>query len=173
MRIMLTLIDREEISRGLAEDLLFAEIAVGIGRDPSVQRDRAGAEHGDPNEGLKLLQVGTVTALDIPPDEQRAVVVGGSSKAAVQAIALVDSATALADLDEPEKAKTELARSRELWSPTRADSNGDLDRPWTARPQSSNSPRVGWTRRNRSPRRRCAAGKVLVIRWAPPTPAPS
>ena len=36
MRIMLTLIDREEISRGLAEDLLFAEIAVRIGRDPSV-----------------------------------------------------------------------------------------------------------------------------------------
>ena len=36
MRIMLTLMDREEISRGLAEDLLFAEIAVRIGRDPSV-----------------------------------------------------------------------------------------------------------------------------------------
>jgi IS30 family transposase len=28
----LTLIDREEISRGLAEDLLFAEIALRIGR---------------------------------------------------------------------------------------------------------------------------------------------
>ena len=36
MRIMLTLIDQEEISRGLAEDLLFAEIAVRIGRDRSV-----------------------------------------------------------------------------------------------------------------------------------------
>ena len=97
----------------------------------AVALNRAGlatVEHGDPNEGLKLLQVGTVTALDIPPDD-RAVVVGGSSKAAVQAIALVDSATALADLDEPEKAKAELARSRELWQPTRADSNGDLDRP--------------------------------------------
>jgi len=33
---MLTLIARQEISRGLAEDLLFAEIAVRIGRDPSV-----------------------------------------------------------------------------------------------------------------------------------------
>ena len=33
MRIMLTLNDREEISRGLAEDLLFAEIALRIGRD--------------------------------------------------------------------------------------------------------------------------------------------
>lgn len=36
MRIMLTLIDWEEISRGLAEDLLFAEITLRIGRDPSV-----------------------------------------------------------------------------------------------------------------------------------------
>ena len=45
MRIMLTLIDREEISRGLAEDLLFAEIAVRIGRDPSVV-SRDVARHG-------------------------------------------------------------------------------------------------------------------------------
>ena len=98
----------------------------------AVALNRAGlatVEHGDPNEGLKLLQVGTVTALDIPPDEPRAVRVGGSGRAAVQAIALVDSATALADLDEPEKANTELARSRELWQPTPADTHGDLDRP--------------------------------------------
>ncbi len=33
---MLTLIDREKISRGLADDLLFAEIAVRISRDRSV-----------------------------------------------------------------------------------------------------------------------------------------
>ena len=45
MRIMLTLIDREEISRGLAEDLLFAEIALRIGRDPSVV-SRDVARHG-------------------------------------------------------------------------------------------------------------------------------
>ena len=45
MRIMLTLMDREEISRGLAEDLLFAEIAVRIGRDPSVV-SRDVARHG-------------------------------------------------------------------------------------------------------------------------------
>ena len=45
MRIMLTLIDREEISRGLAEDLLFTEIAVRIGRDPSVV-SRDVARHG-------------------------------------------------------------------------------------------------------------------------------
>ena len=42
---MLTLIDREEISRGLAEDLLFAEIALRIGRDPSVV-SRDVARHG-------------------------------------------------------------------------------------------------------------------------------
>jgi len=98
----------------------------------AVALNRAGlatVEHGDPNEGLKLLQVGTVTALNIPQDEPRAVVVGGSGKAAVQAIALVDSATALADLDEPEKAKAELARSRELWQPNPTDTHGDLDRP--------------------------------------------
>ena len=45
MSIMLTLIDREEISRGLAEDLLFAEIAVRIGRDSSVV-SRDVARHG-------------------------------------------------------------------------------------------------------------------------------
>ena len=46
MRIMLTLIDREEISRGLAEDLLFAEIALRIGRDPSVvSRDAVSYTH--------------------------------------------------------------------------------------------------------------------------------
>ena len=45
VRIMLTLIDREEISRGLAEDLLFTEIAVRIDRDPSVV-SRDVARHG-------------------------------------------------------------------------------------------------------------------------------
>jgi IS30 family transposase len=33
---MLTLLDREEISRGLAEDLELKEIAARVGRDPSV-----------------------------------------------------------------------------------------------------------------------------------------
>jgi hypothetical protein len=36
VRMMLTLCDREEISRGLAEGLEFQEIALRIGRDPSV-----------------------------------------------------------------------------------------------------------------------------------------
>ena len=88
-------------------------------------------EHGQPNDGLKMLQCGGVTALHIPPDEQR--VVGGGGKAAVQACALADEATALSRLVEyPEAAQaadTALTKSRELWSPTPADSYGDLDRP--------------------------------------------
>jgi IS30 family transposase len=43
--MMLMLSDREEISRGLAEDLEFAEIARRIGRDPSVV-SRDVARHG-------------------------------------------------------------------------------------------------------------------------------
>ena len=45
MRKMLMLSDREEISRGLAEDLEFTEIARRIGRDPSVE-SRDVARHG-------------------------------------------------------------------------------------------------------------------------------
>jgi len=135
----------------------------------AVALNRAGlatVEHGQPNEGLKLLQVGAVTALDVPPDEPRAVVVGGSGRAAVRAIALADSATALADLGEPEKADTELAEARELWQPTPADRNGDLDRPAAclelARGTSSGP--------SSSPRRRCDAGRASA-RSAAPTPA--
>ena len=69
------------------------------------------------------------TARDIPPGEQRAVVVGGSGGAAVQACALADEATALADLGEPDKADTALGKARALWQPTRAASGGELDRP--------------------------------------------
>jgi IS30 family transposase len=36
VRMMLTLPEREEISRGLAEGLLYKEIGVVIGRDPSI-----------------------------------------------------------------------------------------------------------------------------------------
>ncbi len=92
----------------------------------------ATVEHDDPNEGLKLLQVGAVTALGIPADEQRPVVVGEGGRAGVQAQALANSATALSRLDYPEAARaadTALAKSRELWAPTPADSYGDLDRP--------------------------------------------
>ena len=89
-------------------------------------------EHGHPNDGLKMLQVGGVTALRIPPDEQRAVVVGESGRAAVQAVVLVDEATALSRLEYPEAAQaadTALAKARELWTSTPAEAYGDLDRP--------------------------------------------
>ena len=45
MRGMLTLADREEISRGLAESLEYKEIAVRVGRDPSVV-SREVSRHG-------------------------------------------------------------------------------------------------------------------------------
>ena len=45
MRKMLTLLDREEISRGLAEGLEFKQIAARVGRDPSVI-SREVARHG-------------------------------------------------------------------------------------------------------------------------------
>lgn len=46
MRLMLTLVDREEISRGLAEGLRNKEIAVLIGRDPSVVSREIGRHGG-------------------------------------------------------------------------------------------------------------------------------
>ncbi|MGH3872452.1 MAG: hypothetical protein ACRDSR_13270 [Pseudonocardiaceae bacterium] len=84
---------------------------------------------GHPNDGLKMLQLGLVKAWDISRDEQRAVVVGSTGKAAVEACVRADSATALADLGELDAAEREQAKARELWSPTRADRFGDLDRP--------------------------------------------
>lgn len=45
MRKMLTMLDREEISRGLAEGLEFTQIAARLGRDPSVI-SRDVARHG-------------------------------------------------------------------------------------------------------------------------------
>ncbi len=86
-------------------------------------------EFGHPNDGLKMTQFGLVKAWDIPRDEQRAVVVGMIGKAAVEACARADAATALADLGELDAAEREMAKSRGLWSPTRADPFGDLDRP--------------------------------------------
>ena len=90
----------------------------------------ATVEHGHPNDGLKMLQCGGVTARHIGSDLDLAtVVIGERSRVALQACAQADSATALSRLDEPEKANTALARSRELWTPTHADPGGDLDRP--------------------------------------------
>jgi IS30 family transposase len=45
VRVMLTLFEREEISRGLAEGLQYKEISVQIGRDPSIV-SREVARHG-------------------------------------------------------------------------------------------------------------------------------
>jgi IS30 family transposase len=45
VRVMLTLPEREEISRGLAEGLLYKEIGVVIGRDPSIV-SREVSRHG-------------------------------------------------------------------------------------------------------------------------------
>jgi hypothetical protein len=89
-------------------------------------------EFGHPNDGLRLLQLGQVKTLDIPHNEPRAVVVGSIGRAAVQAGTREEAATALADLGYLDAAEAEMAHSRELWSATRTDSFGDLDRP-TAR----------------------------------------
>jgi transcriptional regulator with XRE-family HTH domain len=88
----------------------------------------ATVEHGHPNDGLKFLQFSVVKAWDIPRDEQRAVVVGGIGKAAVEACVRADAATAMADLGKMADAEREMATARELWSPTRADPLGDLNR---------------------------------------------
>lgn len=60
MRVMLTLSDREEISRGLAEGLLYKEIAVLIGRDPSVI-SRDVARHGG-RGGYRAVAAGEAAA---------------------------------------------------------------------------------------------------------------
>ncbi|MGH3794777.1 MAG: helix-turn-helix domain-containing protein [Pseudonocardiaceae bacterium] len=83
-------------------------------------------EHGHPDDGLKMLQYGQVKAWDIPPDDQRTIV-GEGSRAALEACARADSATALVRVGCPDAAYTELAKARELWQPTRTDPGGDLD----------------------------------------------
>jgi transcriptional regulator with XRE-family HTH domain len=86
-------------------------------------------ESGRPNEGLKLLQAAQVKAWAIPADEPRAVVVGQVGRAAVEASAMAQAATALADLGDLDTAGREIAHARQLWSPTHTDRFGDLDRP--------------------------------------------
>ena len=86
-------------------------------------------EHGHPNEALKMIQVGQVRARHIPRDEPRAVVVGEIGRTAREACLQEEAANALADLGDPDGAKVKMARARELWSATRADRYGDLDRP--------------------------------------------
>jgi transcriptional regulator with XRE-family HTH domain len=93
------------------------------------QAGMAISEFGHPNDGLKMLQLGLVKAWDIPRDEPRAVVIGSIGKAAVEACVRTDAATAMADLGDLDAAERGMATARGLWSPTRADPFGDLDRP--------------------------------------------
>jgi len=88
----------------------------------------ATVEHGQPNDGLKMLQLAQVKAWDVPADDHRRVV-GEGSRVALEACAQADSATALARLGCWDAAYREVARSRELWQPTQTDPGGDLDRP--------------------------------------------
>ncbi|HEX2301176.1 MAG TPA: helix-turn-helix transcriptional regulator, partial [Pseudonocardiaceae bacterium] len=87
------------------------------------------ASHGHPDDGLKMLQCAQVTAWNIPTGENRAVVVGETGKAAVEATALEESSTALAHLGDLDAALTTLAKARDLWTPAPADPFGDMDRP--------------------------------------------
>jgi hypothetical protein len=89
----------------------------------------ASVEHGHPGDGLKMLQCAQVKAWDISADDQRAVVVGVSGRAAAEACALQESATAFACLGDLEAAVIHLARGRDLWTPARTDPFGDMDRP--------------------------------------------
>ncbi|MGH3904874.1 MAG: hypothetical protein ACRDTE_11895 [Pseudonocardiaceae bacterium] len=89
----------------------------------------AAAEHGDPDDGLKMLQAAQVAAWRIPADDQRAVTVGVSGRAAVEACKLVEAANALARLGDLQEAGTRMAMARELWTPARTDPFGDMDRP--------------------------------------------
>ncbi len=88
----------------------------------------ASIEHGHPDDGLKMLQAAQVAAWRIPPDDQRAVVVGESGKAAVEATLLAETATALSLLGKHNDAAKAVARGRDLWTPTPADPFGDPDR---------------------------------------------
>jgi hypothetical protein len=84
-------------------------------------------EHGHPNDGLKLLQLGLAKSREIPAEDGHTRVIGEGSAVAAQACARADSATALFRLGYPDAAYRELATSRELWQPTPTDPAGDLD----------------------------------------------
>jgi hypothetical protein len=94
-----------------------------------IQAGLAIREHGRPNDGLKMIQLGQARARHIPRDDQRAVVVESVGRAAVEACAREETASALADLGDLDGAEVEMVKARELWSATRSDRYGDLDRP--------------------------------------------
>lgn len=89
----------------------------------------ASAEHGHLDDGLKMLQSAQVAAWKIPSGGERAVIVGETGRAAVEAAGLANAATALALLGDPRTAGAWLAQGRQLWIPARTDPFGDLDRP--------------------------------------------
>ncbi|MBV9141247.1 MAG: helix-turn-helix transcriptional regulator [Pseudonocardiales bacterium] len=88
----------------------------------------ATVEHGRPNDGLAMLQLGHLIAERLPANDERPRVVWQGSPASLQACGLADSATALALMGDHKGAAVKIARARELWQPTPADPNGDLDR---------------------------------------------
>jgi len=137
----------------------------------------ATVEHGQPNNGLKLLQVGTVTALGIPDgEEQRLVKVGGNGRSAVQACAGADSATALADLDEPEKATPHWRKPGSCGSPPPP----TLVVSWIVPPPCWSLTVGGWMWQSSLQQRQCAAGRVAANAatrtpascWLPSTSGP-
>ena len=87
----------------------------------------ATVEHGHPRDGLKMLQFGQVKAWDIAPDDERARAAGRRTRAVVEACALADSAIALERLGNRDAAERELGKSRQVWTPARSDSTGDLN----------------------------------------------
>jgi IS30 family transposase len=63
---MLTLSDREEISRGLAEGLLYKEIGIQIGRDPSIVSREVGRHGGRARYRAAAADVAARAARDRP-----------------------------------------------------------------------------------------------------------
>ena len=76
-------------------------------------------EHGHPNDGLKMLQLGSVKSWDMAADHDR--------RDVVRACVLADSVPALVALGKADAASTGLAKSRQVWTPTRTDPWGDPD----------------------------------------------
>ncbi|MBV9143121.1 MAG: helix-turn-helix transcriptional regulator [Pseudonocardiales bacterium] len=87
----------------------------------------ATVERGRPNDGLAMLQLSQLIAEHIPANDERPRVGWPGSRASLQACGLADSATALALMGDHKGAAVKMAKARELWQPTPADPNGDLD----------------------------------------------
>ena len=66
-----------------------------------------------------MLQLGAVKSWDMAPDHDR--------RDVVEACVLADSVPALVALGHPEAAYADLAKSRQVWTPTRTDPWGDPD----------------------------------------------